>query len=143
MTVISPWDSEPHERIRDIKPLDGLDHFPHLDVLQLRKTAISGWSNEDYDHILNACESVHRSKEFMELLREEPFDLVLIDELFNECVLGFVYRLGAPYIMVASESAMSFLTEELTNSSYREEFLRSSASISAYQTRRSVCDLPL
>ena len=114
VTVVSSWKTEPHKNIRDIIPFENFDYFPHLSAIGLREKGVLGMVMIDYKTTLGFCDSVYRNKEFMSLL-DEKFNLVMMDGTFNECLLGFVHKLGAPLIIVSPFPVHNVLSMQLGN----------------------------
>ena len=114
VTVVSSLKSEPHENIRDVIPFDDFDYFPNLNAMELRRLGVIGIANLDYNFTLGFCDSVYQYDEFMSLLTEK-FDLVLMDGSMNECLLGLVYKLGAPLIIVYPLPVFSLVSVQLGN----------------------------
>ena len=114
VTVVSSLKSEPHANVRDVIPFKNFDYFPNLSAMELRGMGAWGLATLDYNFTLAFCDSVYGHEEFMALLDDkDKFDLVLMDAFGNECLLGFVFKLGAPLIIVSPVPALSFTAVQL------------------------------
>ena len=99
VTVVSSFKSEAHKTVQDVTPFEDFDYFPNLSAMELRQAGPLGMVFLDQHFLLQYCDSAYGLEEFMSLLNE-TFDLVLIDAAYNECLLGFVHKLGAPLIIM-------------------------------------------
>ena len=103
ITVVSSFKTETHPNIRDFHPFKDFDYFPpEVNVLKLRQSGIWGMIFMDYEPIFRYCHELYRNYEFKELVRTQKFDLILMDAFANECLLGLVHRLGAPFMYVSA-----------------------------------------
>ena len=114
VTVVSSFKTEAHKNIRDIMPFKNFEYFPGVSALEQRRQGIRAMLMADYGPILGFCEKLHKHQEFLDLLHEQ-FDLILMDAFTNECALGFVHKMGVPFIYIAPLPVPHHLTEYLGN----------------------------
>ena len=100
VTVISSFKTEPHKNLRDIIPFNNFDYIPNTYALELRRRGLLGNLLIDYSHLYDFCDKVYENEEVKELLKQK-FDLILMDAFTNECMLGLIYKLGAPFIITS------------------------------------------
>ena len=115
VTVVSSFKTESHKNIRDIIPIKNFDYFDtHTTGLDLRRQGIWGIIFMDWGPLFSGCHQTYQDPEFKKLVNQK-FDLVFMDFFGNECFLGFIYKLGAPFIYVAPMPVPSFLSHHIGN----------------------------
>jgi len=61
------------------------------------------------------CNKIYDKPDIKNLLKQK-FDLIFLMPVFNDCSLGLVHKLGAPFVMFAPTSVPSFLANKIGNS---------------------------
>lgn len=91
------------------------------DVFENRK---SGKSNMafPFQFVINGCHQVIQSEVFQRVMQsqspsatEKPFDLMIVDSFLSNCLDGFIYKSGVPFILVTTMPAPSYISERVGN----------------------------
>ena len=115
VTVVSSFKTEPHKNIRDIHPIKNFDYFdPQTTTLDVRRRGVWGMVFMDWSPTFSGCRQTYEDPEFQELLNQK-FDLVLMDAFANECLLGLIYKLGAPFIYVSPLPVPGYISSHVGN----------------------------
>ena len=101
VTVASSFKTEEHKNVRDILVHQNFEYFPGMNALDMRRKGPLGMLSMNDTHFIEYCHATYRNTEFMRLLNES-FDLVYMDAFANDCLLGFIHKLGAPFIVISS-----------------------------------------
>ncbi|ODM82195.1 UDP-glucuronosyltransferase [Orchesella cincta] len=67
------------------------------------------------EHMHKACIKVHENPQLQQVLKNEKFDLVIIDIFLNYCVLGMIPHFEAPSILLSTMGAPSMLSTAFGN----------------------------
>ncbi|CAG7727239.1 unnamed protein product [Allacma fusca] len=111
LTVVSAYTPKKQRlNIREITPINGFDYLPDFNPFKERQFGYFYFYLKGFQHFYNACEEIHRNEEFLEL-KDQRFDLVIIDAIINGCMQGLIYTLGVPFISYSSLPAPNFVTE--------------------------------
>ena len=115
VTVVSSFKTESHANIRDIIPIKNFDYFdPQTTGLDIRRKGIWGIIFMDWGPCFSGCHQTYQDPQFQELVNQK-FDLVFMDSFGNECFLGFIHKLGAPFVYVAPMPVSSFVSHQVGN----------------------------
>ncbi|CAG7719991.1 unnamed protein product [Allacma fusca] len=114
VTVVSPVKlGKDRENVREIVTNTSIfDRFS--DPLKLRAQGTLSMMFQSYDFVFEACQRAYREEEFLSLYKEK-FDLVFLNAFMNDPFYGFIYKTGAPYILLTPQAAPTSLTEFVGN----------------------------
>ncbi|ODM91207.1 UDP-glucuronosyltransferase 2B18 [Orchesella cincta] len=72
-------------------------------------------NSSTFDHIHNACVKVMKHPTFHEVLKNEKFDLVVLDIVLNQCMFGVIPHFKAPSILLSTSATWSLFTTPFGN----------------------------
>ncbi|CAL8104508.1 unnamed protein product [Orchesella dallaii] len=67
-------------------------------------------NSSSVEHMHTACIKLYENPQLSDVLKNEKFDLVIVDVLLNYCVLGVIPHFKAPSILVSTLAAPSYLS---------------------------------
>jgi len=117
ITVVSPY--HPAKKVKGIRELvptqiaKGLKAFGS-DPFKTRRDGKFAMLTQDFNFMFEACVEAYENEEFMNLLNEK-WDLIYINAFMNDCMYAFVYKIGAPFIIVSTIAAPNQISSHAGN----------------------------
>lgn len=115
ITMVSPI--KPMKEMKNVKEIFTLDvekifqsnEFDAFEAKQKQKTIEPG---KMVEMIRDTCDQSYDLPQVQSLLKEN-FDLVFLQPMFNDCILGLIYRLQAPLVLFTPTVIPSIIVEKV------------------------------
>lgn len=121
ITVLSPI--RPTKTMKNVKEVLTLD-WEELEKQIMKDHGFDPFGMKEKNQNINPflmlnwftdlCEASYDLPQVKAIL-EEDFDLIFMQPLFNDCVLGLVHRLKAPFVLFSPVSVGGFMAEKIGN----------------------------
>ncbi|CAG7728474.1 unnamed protein product [Allacma fusca] len=114
LTIISPFKTSDHPKIRDIVGRDLLtgnkdsgdtsnkNYLDDKNVFTQRKEGKSTLPISMTNFLVDLCREYYSMPEIQDLMAHEKFDIILAFYTFNECGFGMVHHFQTPFILLHS-----------------------------------------
>jgi len=99
VTVVSSIkQAKPIKNIREVFTSDTEKVFGKVDFFELKESGSQAGPFQVFETMFKVCEATYDLPQVKSLLNEK-FDLIFVQPLFNDCVMGMVHKLNAPMVL--------------------------------------------
>ncbi|ODN00425.1 UDP-glucuronosyltransferase 2C1 [Orchesella cincta] len=112
MTPVEPM--KPMKNIKEILSMDLEKVFGdnRFDAFEQKEKGHTMNPSLMIELITEICEKSYEQQHVMDILNEK-FDLVFLQPLFNDCILGLIYRLQVPLVLFTPTTVPSFIASKV------------------------------
>lgn len=114
ITVVSP--------VKPTKTVKGIKEVFTIDVDEIMRKLFNTFEMKEkglqmdfkalFNMVTDVCNKSYQIPEVKEIVNQK-FDLIFTKSLFDECVMGLVYRLKAPLVLFSPITAASFMVNKV------------------------------